>query len=135
MKSIQARICVRPTQVSPMILPAMNWFGETEVMITSMVRFSFSSTTACIRYPPGSEHGDDESDPGDHRDQEAEPVVARQAAAAIRGLDGHIRALDQPCRDGRIGVLQQVGAQEVVELPAGGSLDLTDVHNAQRRRW
>ena len=48
-KSSQARICVRPTQVSPMILPAMNWFGETEVMITSMVRFSFSSTTACIR--------------------------------------------------------------------------------------
>ena len=49
MKTIHRNIWVNPMAVSPMILPVMNWLVETEVMITSIVRFSFSSTTACIR--------------------------------------------------------------------------------------
>jgi len=35
-----------------MILPAMSSLGETDVTTISIVRFSFSSTNACSRYPP-----------------------------------------------------------------------------------
>ena len=50
--AIQTSSCVSPTLRLPIIFPAISWLGETEVTTISMVRFSFSSTSACSRYPP-----------------------------------------------------------------------------------
>ncbi len=47
--SAQPPTWVSPTKEMPKILPAINCPEEMEVISTSMVRFSFSSTTACIK--------------------------------------------------------------------------------------
>ena len=50
-KPIQKTIWVIPIPMMAVILPAIIFTGVTEVSIISIVRFSFSSVIACIKYP------------------------------------------------------------------------------------
>ena len=44
--------CVRPTKPMPMIFPIIRSNGLTDEIITSIIRFVFSSITPCMTIPP-----------------------------------------------------------------------------------
>ena len=48
----QSRSCVKPTKASPSTLPIKSWNGFTDEIITSMIRFDFSSMTPLMIWLP-----------------------------------------------------------------------------------